>query len=82
MLVDRWTRWTDVAKRSQTPRKAPEVGACASARRMLGPTWTRRTLEESQAHERMTRFLIEAEDGIDGRPPRSARNGEASVGWT
>jgi hypothetical protein len=69
-----WTRKARVAKRFETPWKAPGSHS--------GPTQARRTLEESQAHERMTRFLIEAEDGTEGRPPRSARNGEASVGWT
>jgi hypothetical protein len=74
MLAVEWTRRADVAKRFETPWKASGSQS--------GPTQARRTLEESQAHERMTRFLTEAATGTSGRPSRSARNGEASMGWT
>jgi hypothetical protein len=51
MLAVEWTRWTDAAMRSETPRKALE------AREQLGPTSSQRTLEESQAHTRMNPAL-------------------------
>jgi hypothetical protein len=47
-----------------------------------GPTQTRRTLEESQAHKRMNPVSLNGRRGKVSleKPSRSARNGEASMG--
>jgi len=55
---------------------------CASTTRTSGPTSTRPTLKESQAHKRTNPPSRNGRRGpvLLEKPSRSARNGEASMG--
>jgi hypothetical protein len=73
MLTGQWTRKADVAKRLETPRKAPGLYRADAGTTNSGGEPSSREDEPA---------LNKAGAGIAGRPPRSARNGEAWVGWT
>ena len=69
MPIGMWTPSTDVAKRDETPRKV--------LRREPGRATTGRTLEESEAHERMNPVFHEMRGPVSTKhhlgPPEMAR---------
>jgi hypothetical protein len=69
MPIGMWTPSADIAKRDETPREV--------LRRKSGRATTGRTLEESEAHERMNPVSYEMRGPVSTKdhlgPPETAR---------